>query len=93
MKQKTAGLIDIDLKSGGEKAHCTLKIGTKIEYCKTIFTGGGVRIYGDKSKTLLTMETGSSISSCTADTNGGAVWSKATFNMTGGSIEENMAGL
>lgn len=90
---KDGGAIDIDLKSGGEKAHCTLKIGTKIEYCKTIFTGGGVRIYGDKSKTLLTMETGSSISSCTADTNGGAVWSKATFNMTGGSIEENMAGL
>lgn len=86
------GAIDIDLKSGGEKAHCTLKTGTKIEFCKATLAGGGVRVYGDKTKTLLTMETGSSILLCTADTNGGAVWSKATFNMTGGSIEENTAG-
>ena len=86
------GAIDIDLKSGGEKAHCTLKTGTKIELCKATLAGGGVRVYGDKTKTLLTMETGSSISLCTADTNGGAVWSKATFNMTGGSIEGNTAG-
>lgn len=89
---ENGGAIDIDLKSGGEKAHCTLKTGTKIEFCKATLAGGGVRVYGDKTKTLLTMETGSSILLCTADTNGGAVWSKATFNMTGGSIEENTAG-
>lgn len=91
-KAKDGGAIDIDLKSGGKKAHCTLKTGTKIEFCEATFTGGGVRISSGTTKLLLTMETGSSISLCTADTNGGAVWSKATFNMTGGSIEENTAG-
>ncbi len=91
-KAKDGGAIDIDLKSGGKKAHCTLKTGTKIEFCEATFTGGGVRISSGTTKLLLTMETGSSISLCTADTNGGAVWSKATFNMKGGSIEENTAG-
>lgn len=91
-KAKDGGAIDIDLRSGGDKAHCTLKTGTKIEFCGATFTGGGVRISSGTTKVLLTMEMGSSISSCTADTNGGAVWSKATFNMTGGSIEGNTAG-